>query len=98
MSPKKTTASTTPFKTSLKGNFANQRNSAMNKKYALNKTSYGTPHEKSTMLSYISTPNDSSMAKNKLKKFKSNRNINYKIKEVYQSTEDENMSEQSVNV
>lgn len=44
------------------------------------------------MLSYISTPNESSMAKNKLKKFKSNKNINCKTKEIYQSTEDENLS------
>lgn len=43
-------------------------------------------------MSYISTPNDHSMAKNKLKKFKSNRNITYsnnnKTVEAYQSTED----------
>jgi hypothetical protein len=56
VSPKKSHP-TTPLKTSMRANFANQRNSANNRKYALNKTTYGTPHEKSTMLSYISTPN-----------------------------------------
>lgn len=33
-------------------------------------------------MSYISTPNDNSIAKNKLKKFKSNRNITYNNKTV----------------
>lgn len=94
VSPKKTHP-TTPLKSSGKANFGHTVN---NRKYAFNKTTYGTPHEKSTMLSYISTPNDNSTVKNKLKKFKSNRNLNLKNKEVYQSTEDENMSEQSVKI
>ena len=101
MSPKKS-VNTTPLKSSIKANVPNQRNSSNNRKYALNKTTYGTPHEKSTMMSYISTPNDHSIAKNKLKKCKSDRNIthsnNSKAVQAYQSTEDENMSEPHVSV
>lgn len=43
MSPKKS-MNTTPLKSSLKANVPNQRNSSNNRKYALNKTTYGTPH------------------------------------------------------
>lgn len=51
------TQNTTPLKSSMKSNMPQQRNSSNNRKYALNKTTYSTPQDKSTMLSYISTPN-----------------------------------------
>jgi len=56
LSPKKS-APTSPFKSSLKSNFLNEKTTQSIRKYALNKTSLGTPYEKSAMLSYISTPN-----------------------------------------
>ena len=46
----------------------------------------------------MSTPNDGSMSQAKLKKFGSTRKLTYKTKEIYNSTEDENMSEESVKV
>lgn len=40
---------------------------AHNKNYVINKTTFGTPYEKSAMLSYISTPNEKSFNADKLK-------------------------------
>lgn len=56
-SPKKI-ISNSPLKSSInRPGYLNQKSSPSARKYALNKTTYGTPYEKSTMLSYISTPN-----------------------------------------
>ena len=57
----------------------------------------GTPYDKSEIPSYISTPNDTSMS-TKLKKFGTTRKLTSKTKEIFNSTEDENMSEESVKV
>ena len=45
-----------PLKSSNKANCPIQRNTE-GKKYTFNKTSYPTPHDKSAMISYVSTPN-----------------------------------------
>ena len=57
-SPKKS-CPTTPLKSSLKNNnnYQHHKLSKPIQKHLLNKTSYGTPLEKSAMMSYISTPN-----------------------------------------
>lgn len=68
----------------------------------LNKTSYGSPYDKSAYMSYLETPNENSMnmsKNNKLKKFKSHKNMDMsKLKEAFPSTEDENVSGESVKV
>lgn len=98
----KKSSPTSPFKSSLKSNLVRDKTRHSIRKYALNKTSVGTPFDKSAMLSYISTPNQNSMTMNKaskLKKFKSNRNILvHKTKQAFQSTEDENLSDQCIKI
>lgn len=61
------------------------------KGYLVNKTAIGTPYEKSVMFSYISTPNE--------KSFNAERRVREgKIREQFQSTEDDNFGEDSVRV
>lgn len=61
------------------------------KGYLVNKTALGTPYEKSAMFSYISTPNE--------KSFNAERRVREgKIREQFQSTEDDNFGEDSVRV
>lgn len=62
------------------------------KGYLVNKTALGTPYEKSVMFSYISTPNE--------KSFNAERRVGRegKIREQFQSTEDDNFGEESVRV
>lgn len=64
------------------------------KNYLFNKTTFGTPHEKSAMLSYISTPNEKSYNAEKLKMIRGDQTGHcLKIREEFQSTEDENFGE-----
>ena len=58
LSPK-STYKKLPLKSSSKVNCSMQKEKE-GKKYTFNKTSYGTPYDKSAMLSYISTPNEKS--------------------------------------
>ena len=58
------------------------------KNYVFNKTTFGTPYEKSAMLSYISTPNEKSFNAEKLKMIRGDQTGNsLKIHEQFQSTE-----------
>jgi hypothetical protein len=64
------------------------------KNYLFNKTTFGTPYEKSAMLSYISTPNEKSFNAEKLKMIRGDHTgHSLKIHEEFQSTEDENFGE-----
>jgi hypothetical protein len=56
--------------------------------YAVNQHHDLPPYEKSTIISYISTPHDTSITKPKLRKIKSLRSLSCKPKDLYQSTED----------
>ena len=87
LSPKKSMPNS-PHKSSIKLNAYAHKTTHSSKKYLLNKTSYGTPQEKSELGSYITTPNDTSLSHQKLKKFGSNRKLTNKTKEIFHSTED----------
>ena len=64
------------------------------KNYKFNKTAFGTPYEKSAMLSYISTPNEKSFNAEKLKMIRGDQTgHSLKIREEFQSTEDDNFGE-----
>ena len=64
------------------------------KNYLINKTALGTPYEKSAMLSYVSTPNEKSFNAEKLKMIRGDQTAHsLKIREEFQSTEDENFGE-----
>lgn len=91
LSPKKSMPSS-PLKQSVKINTFVNKGPHQSKKYALNKTSYGPTLFNSEIPSYISTPNNVSLSTAKLKKFGSNRKPVLKTKEIFNSTEDENIS------
>lgn len=59
LSPKKSTKKTL-LKSSSKLNCSSKRVLPNDKSYVFNKTTFCTPYDKSTMLSYISTPNEKS--------------------------------------
>lgn len=62
-----------------------------NKTYLINKTAIGSPYEKSAMFSYLSTPNEKSFNIERLKTIKCEGEK--KMKEQFQSTEDDNFGE-----
>lgn len=64
------------------------------KAYLVNKTALGTPHEKSAMFSYISTPNEKSFTGERARVGRGEG----KIREQFQSTEDEAFGEDCVRV
>ena len=69
-----------PLKSTTKTNCTMQRNTE-GKKSTFNKTSYGTPYDKSTMLSYVSTPNEKSFnTSEKLKKIRYTKRLTSKTK------------------
>ena len=82
---------TSPLKSSGKFNTYAHKVANHSKKYAMNKTSIGGSYFKSEIPSYISTPNDASLSHTKLKKFGSSRKVTCKTKEIFHSTENENM-------
>jgi hypothetical protein len=64
------------------------------KNYAINKTTFGTPYDKSVMLSYVSTPNEKSFNAEKFKMIRGDQTAqSLKIHEQFQSTEDDNFGE-----
>jgi hypothetical protein len=64
----------------------------LGKSYLVNRTALGTPYEKSAMFSYISTPNEKSFNVERRQMREG------KIREQFQSTEDDNFGEDSVRV
>ena len=70
--------------------------SSNSKTYLVNKTALGTPHEKSVMFSYISTPNEKSFNADRLRLLKGDHSL--KMREQFQSTEDDNFGEESIRI
>jgi hypothetical protein len=66
------------------------------KTYLVNKTALGTPYEKSVMFSYISTPNEKSFNADRMKMCRGESGL--KIKDQFQSTEDDNFGEEFVRI
>lgn len=66
------------------------------KTYLVNKTALGTPYEKSVMFSYISTPNEKSFNADRIKMTKTENGM--KMREQFQSTEDDNFGEEIVRI
>lgn len=60
--------------------------------YLVNRTALGTPHEKSTMLSYLSTPAEKSFNAERLRLARTG------LKEQFQSTEEDTFGEDSLRV
>jgi hypothetical protein len=58
-----------------------------NKSYLFNKTAFGTPYDKSTLLSYISTPNEKSFNMERFKMIRGDQvSYNFKFRDNVQST------------
>lgn len=73
----------------------NKKINSNSKGYLVNKTAIGTPYEKSVMFSYISTPNEKSF---NIDRLRMRGEAGLKIREQFQSTEDDNFGEEVVRV